>query len=78
MEFTLFTVSLVGWRALWMRNGKRGAHSHSHNGRVEARFAYVVLALFLTAAAFLAWWSTGLLYDQQVIYSYKALARDST
>jgi hypothetical protein len=42
--------------------------------RVEARAAYFALALFLTAAGFLGWWATQVLYDQQVIYSYRALS----
>ena len=41
---------------------------------IEVRIPYLVLAIFLTVAGFLGWWATQVLYDQQVIYSYRALS----
>jgi hypothetical protein len=42
------------------------------DGRGKIQFAYVTLSLFLTVSVFLGWWATQVLYDQQVIYSYRA------
>jgi hypothetical protein len=76
MEFTLLALAAAGWCVLWQRRVKSNGAAEepgSQTPRVEARAVYLVLALFLTAAAFLGWWATQVLYDQQVIYSYKAL-----
>ena len=77
MEFTLLSLAAAGWYVLWQRTpklksvpGKPGAQP----AHVEIRPAYLVLALFLTTAGFLGWWATQVLYDQQVIYSYRALS----
>jgi len=35
-----------------------------------------VIALFLTVSALLGWWATQVLYDQQVVYSYKSLGEN--
>jgi hypothetical protein len=76
MEFTLLALGVAGWYVLWQQSAKNKGISESPRPRpaeVEIRAAYVVLALFLTAAGFLGWWATQVLYDGQVIYSYRAL-----
>jgi hypothetical protein len=82
MEFTFLSLAAAGGWLLWQRRPKTDeAHEEpgaqngpSHNGRGEIRFIYLFLAAFLTFTAFLGWWATQVLYDQQVIYSYKALS----
>jgi hypothetical protein len=76
MEFTFLVLAAAGWRLLWQhRPKKKGAHTEprAQNGPGEIRFVYLLLTLFLTVSAFLGWWATQVLYDQQVIYSYQAL-----
>jgi hypothetical protein len=67
MEFTLLVLAFAGWYVLWPRA------LEAQKGRGRIRFGYLLLAAFLTVAASLGWWSTEVLYDQQVIYSYQAL-----
>jgi uncharacterized iron-regulated membrane protein len=77
MEFTFLVLTATGGWLLWQRRQKKkGAHGEprAHNGKGEVRFAYLVLALFLTVSALLGWWATQVLYDQQVIFSYKSLS----
>jgi len=77
MEFTLLATAVAGWYVLWQRRAQGMSLpvvSGAPPARVEARIAYLVLALFLTVAGFLGWWATQVLYDQQVIYSYRALS----
>jgi hypothetical protein len=81
MEFTLLVLAAAGWCVLWRRRPmKRSARAHpgAQNGRGRIRFVYLLLALFLTVSAFLGWWATQVLYDQQVIYSYKSLSESPT
>lgn len=75
MEFTLLSLAAAGWYLLWQtRPHKKGVHpeSRAHRGLGEIRPAYMLLGLFLTASAFLGWWATQVLYNQQVVYSYRA------
>jgi hypothetical protein len=77
MEFTLLVLAAAGWYVLWPRTPKGKSETGkpaAKNGREGIRPAHLVLSLFLTFAAFLGWWSTQVLYDQQVAYSYKALS----
>jgi len=77
MEFTLLSLAAAGWYILGQRRAKNKSVAEElevQSTRVEARAAYFTLALFLTAAGFLGWWATQVLYDQQVIYSYRALS----
>lgn len=77
MEFTFLVLAAAGGRLLWQRRPKRNeaqADLRVQNGRGEVRFSYLVLATFLTFTALLGWWATQVLYDQQVIYSYRALS----
>jgi hypothetical protein len=77
MEFTLLALAAAGWYVLWQRSQKKNimpTESETKPAHVEVRFAYLVLILFLTAAGFLGWWATQVLYDQQVIYSYRAMS----
>jgi hypothetical protein len=79
MEFTLLVLAASGWRILWPRASKSASTSKgadAQNGRGKIRFAYLLLAAFLAASAFLGWWSTQVLYDQQVFYSYQALLQN--
>jgi hypothetical protein len=76
MEFTLLTLAASGWHLLWKRRPKKQDPHERHPVHVapgEIRFAYLLLSLFLTLSAFLAWWATQVLYDEQVIYSYQSL-----
>jgi hypothetical protein len=77
MEFTFFVLFAVGARLIWQRTPKKkSAHGEArvHNGKGEVRVPYLFLSLFLTVAALLGWWATQVLYDQQVIFSYKSLS----
>jgi hypothetical protein len=77
MEFTLLLLAAAGGYLLWQRRPTRinpQAEPRSQNARREIRFVYLLLAAILTFTAFLGWWATQVLYDQQVIYSYKALS----
>jgi hypothetical protein len=81
MEFTFLALAAAGWRLLWQhRPKKKATHAElrAQNRPGEIRFVYLLLSLFLTVAAFLGWWATQVLYDQQVIYSYKALSANAT
>lgn len=76
MEFTLLILAAAGWRLLWQRRPKKtdaDGEPRPQNGRAKIRFAYLLLSFFLTLTAFLGWWATQVMYDQQVIYSYQAL-----
>ena len=75
MEFTLLVLAAAGWYLLRPRAArKKGAPADatSQNGRGRIQIAYLFLAAFLASSAFLGWWSTQVLYDQQVFYSYRA------
>ena len=72
MEFNLWVLAAAGGCLLWQRRRMTG-QPRAQNGRGETRFAYVLLSLFLTVSVFLGWWATQVLYDEQVIYSYRAL-----
>jgi hypothetical protein len=61
------------WQS-WPKKDVEPGKPGPQDGRGEIRPGYLVLAAFLTIAAFLGWWSTEVLYDQQVIYSYTALS----
>ena len=81
MEFTFFVLVTAGICLLWQhRPRKLDAHGElpERKGPGEFRFIYLVLAAFLTVSAFLGWWATQVLYDQQIIFSYKALTEIST
>jgi hypothetical protein len=76
MEFTLLSLAVAGWVLLRrLRRQKKDAEDESgrQNAQGHIHFIYVFLALFLSFSAFLGWWATQVLYDQQVIYSYQAL-----
>jgi hypothetical protein len=77
MEFTLLILAAAGWWLLWRGSpegkGLPGAPS-AQNLRWQIRFSHLVLPAFLAITAFLGWWATEVLYDQQVIYSYQALS----
>jgi hypothetical protein len=75
MEFTLLVLAATGWYLLWRQAPKaKDGEEQAQNGRGRIRAPYLVLALFLTSTAVLGWWSTQVLYDQQVFYSYQALS----
>ncbi len=77
MEFTLLALAAAGGYLLWHRRRRKKdapAVAPSPNGTRDIRFGYLFLSLFLTVSAFLGWWATQVLYDQQVIYSYKSLS----
>ena len=76
MEFTLWALAAAGSCLLWQRKRKKG-QPLAPAGPGEIRFAFVFLSLFLTVSVFLGWWATQVLYDQQVIYSYRALVSHS-
>jgi uncharacterized membrane protein YfcA len=77
MEFTLLALAAAGGYLLWHRRPtKKDAPEEANvpNEARDIRFGYLFLSLFLTVSAFLGWWATQVLYDQQVIYSYKSLS----
>ena len=80
MEFTLLTLAAAGWYILWRRRPKHenAADSNPPHAMIAVRIPYLVLAIFLTVAGFLGWWATQVLYDQQVIYSYRALSESAS
>jgi hypothetical protein len=69
MEFTLLLLAVAGGyllcKILWRKDAR-------HQPPVKIPGAYLVLAALLTVSAFLGWWATQVLYDQHVIYSFKA------
>ena len=76
MEFTLLVLAGAGC-AILRRYTPKGRRVR---GKLQVRtgpkampFGLVVLAAFLTVTVSLGWWATQVLYDQQVIYTYKAL-----
>jgi hypothetical protein len=89
MEFTLLLLACAGAWLLWRIPAQPSDHSRqSHHDKavvagkksgtksswLEAHWPpLVVVAAILTAAAVLGWWSTEVLYSQQVIYSYDSL-----
>src|ERR1700722_791861 len=77
MEFTFLVLAVTGGCLLWQRRPNwidAQAEPRTPTARGEIRSIYLLLAAFLAFTAFLGWWATQVLYDQQVIYSYKALA----
>ena len=38
---------------------------------------FLLLSLLFTAMAFFGWWTTEVMYDQQVVYSHYALSQKS-
>jgi hypothetical protein len=77
MEFTLLSLAAVGCRLLWKyrpRKNGPGTNVETQKPLPPVRFAYATLSLFLTLSAFLGWWATQVLYNEQVIYSYQALS----
>jgi hypothetical protein len=57
------------------QTGEKGADSLGAQKERQRILGYLLLAAFLTLTASLGWWSTQVLYDRQVIYSYKALTK---
>ena len=79
MEFTLLALAAASARLLWQTRQKSRrvpGGPAAASGRGGIRLSYVALSLFLTAVAFLGWWATQVLYDEEVIYSYQALSSD--
>lgn len=74
MEFALLCLAGAAWYLLWPNTMKEKAVPEEAGEKRGPRGAYLVLSLFLTFAAFLGWWATQVLYDEQVIYSYKAIS----
>ncbi len=76
MEFTLLVLAGAGLYILWRYTPKgrrvRGKLV-AQKGPKPIPFGYLVLAAFLTVTVSLGWWATQVLYDQQVIHTYKAL-----
>ena len=88
MEFTLLLLAAAGAWLLWRKpkpriNGTAGTTTSqpswqkrrpSQIGWLDAHWPpLVVVSAILTAAAILGWWSTEVLYAEQVIYSYDSL-----
>ena len=82
MEFTLGLLGWVGGWLVWKRPTQKLEDASSKDlmcaneagtrcrWRKEQWAALVLLSAILTGAAILGWWSTELLYGEQVIYSY--------
>lgn len=69
MEFTLLLLGAAACRLLW---APKGSVPVSPPARGQIHFVYLALSLVLSVSAFLGWWATQVLYDQQVVYSYRA------
>jgi hypothetical protein len=61
MELTLMFMGATGCYLVFWKEAPR-----------NVRMGFVLLSLLLTLIAYLAWWLTEVLYDQQVIYSFVA------
>ena len=82
MEFTIFLLALVGGWLVWKPPSRKSADQaqamETDEGKEEKKCVWriehwsslVVFSAVLTTAAVLGWWSTEVLYAQQVIYSY--------
>jgi hypothetical protein len=87
MEFTLLLLAGAGAWLLWRKPKRLLARTSQHDKAVAAAKPsatksswldahwppLVVVSAILTAAAVLGWWSTEVLYAEQVIYSYDSL-----
>jgi hypothetical protein len=76
MEFTLFLLAAVGGWSL-IRPLAPASTAEEHRGTAASSclpekhwLRIILLSAALTIGAFLGWWSTEMLYAQQVIYSY--------
>lgn len=76
MEYTLLLLGLGGAWLVWRRPAaetdavkKKGA---MYSWQKEPWRRYVLVSLILTAAAIFGWWSTEVIYAEQVIYSYNS------
>jgi hypothetical protein len=81
MEFTLLVLATAGGYVLWHpKPNPKDAQGKdvAHNGRGEIRAAYLILSVFLALTVFQGWWATQVLYDKQVIYSYRAMGEQPT
>jgi hypothetical protein len=83
MEFTLLFLSLAGAWLIWRRpsprtreqaRAKEADSGTKCSWQREHWAGLVVLSAILTAATFLGWWSTEVLYGKQVVYSYDSQA----
>jgi len=73
MEFTLLLLGLLGFRLL----GRDGAKEPGTIAFEKYWLRLAALFLVLMVATGLGWWSTKLLYVQQVIYSYNSQIADT-
>jgi hypothetical protein len=77
MEFTLLALGVAGGWYVWKGAPRRTA-VQGENAMPKAlvhtnlRAGFLLLLGLFVATAFLGWWKTEMLYDQQVIYSYYA------
>ncbi|HXP88459.1 MAG TPA: hypothetical protein VN841_27265 [Bryobacteraceae bacterium] len=78
MEFTLFVLGAAGIGVLWKGAQNEGTSqgtkgmSKERGVNKNLRAGLLLLLLLFVATACLAWWTTEVIYDQQVIYSYYA------
>jgi hypothetical protein len=83
MEFTLIVLAVSGGYVLWkgtpMDKAVRAAEGMTKERRVNAKCGtgFLLLSLLFTATAFFGWWTTEVMYDQQVVYSNYALTQKS-
>jgi hypothetical protein len=80
-EFSLLILAAAGACLLWRNSTHEPLKEPVGEKAMEARkrrrwtlFGYFFLASLITVVSYMGWWATEVLYDQQVIYSYKALA----
>jgi hypothetical protein len=81
MEFTLIAITAVGAWLLWRFAPSETSppqEALAHAAIEKIRLPHLILALVVTVFAFLGWWATQILYDQEVIYSYRELNVSST
>jgi hypothetical protein len=70
MEFSMLLLGAAGMWLIWNQAPQSAAERTEKHGRSGQWAKYVGLSAILTVTAILAWWSTEVVYAQQVIYSY--------
>jgi len=86
MEFTLLLLAAVGAWLVWKPPSSKQEETRAKETvaeketepkcfwQIEHWARLVVISAILTMAACLGWWSTEVLYSEQVVYSYDSQA----
>jgi len=76
MEFSLFVLGFMGTLLLWLPRPLSAGTGENHWGSGWDWVLSLVFAVLLVAGV-LGWWSTEVLYAQQVVYSYGSQSSDA-